>query len=75
MPGFNTEFYEWLKSCDYLSTYEKDELSCIMGIAVQYKLDDKWFKRNKVSGWLRNKDKEKFLNFVNLEQMMFKMGV
>jgi len=71
----NVEFYMWLKSVEYLSNSERSELSCMLGIATQYQLAEDWFSKHKITSWLKSDDLKKYLDFISIEQMMFKMGL
>jgi len=70
----NNEFYEWVKSLNYLDRKERAELGILLGLASQFQLANDVVMENYATRWLRGNDKSKFLEFIQLEQMLFKMG-
>jgi len=70
----NNEFYEWVKSLNYLDRKEKAELGILLGLASQFQLANDVVMENYATRWLRGNDKGKFLEFIELDQMLFKMG-
>jgi hypothetical protein len=70
----NNEFYEWVKTLNYLDRKERCELNVLLGLVSQFQVDNDSVMENYATRWLRGNDKEKFLQFVELEQMFTKMG-